>query len=529
MDIEISIKNYRCFPDSRPARITINGGFMALVGVNNSGKSSLLRFFYEFRPLWTWLSQLGNLYAALRGPQALSLASCVSDQNEIFHNQNGRDISIALRVLQGPDGTQALPGLLNEIRITISRHDKSLRAEIPGIYLPEQAPRLQVDGNTRHLLLTGGGDLGDLRLILDACAVFRDTLYLGPFRNAINVASGLDYYDISVGQAFITKWRAKKTGGNILENEAILRLTDDIRRIFGFAKLEIDASDDNSTLKLFVNDRSFKLTELGAGLTQFIMVLANAAISRPALILIDEPELNLHPSLQVDFLTSLASYSRQGMIFGTHCLGLARATATRIYSLRKVTEWETEVRAFEATPRLAEFLGEMSFSGYQELGYDKLLLVEGPTDVTTFQQFLRMYGKDHKIVILHLGGKSSINGTSEVELAELTRISPNITAIIDSEKTNKTAPIEASRLAFEAICKKLGITCHILERGATENYLADRSVKKVYGEKYRALAHFEELGALSPSWNKRENWRIAREMVVDDLRNTDLDRIIGEL
>lgn len=49
MHIELTLKNYRCSPDARPMRISLGGGPTAFIGVNNSGKSSLLKFFYEFR------------------------------------------------------------------------------------------------------------------------------------------------------------------------------------------------------------------------------------------------------------------------------------------------------------------------------------------------------------------------------------------------------------------------------------------------------------------------------------------------
>jgi AAA15 family ATPase/GTPase len=44
MQIDLTVKNYRCFPDSEPLRIAIRPGFTAFVGVNNSGKSSALKF-----------------------------------------------------------------------------------------------------------------------------------------------------------------------------------------------------------------------------------------------------------------------------------------------------------------------------------------------------------------------------------------------------------------------------------------------------------------------------------------------------
>jgi predicted ATPase len=57
---DLTLKNYRCFADEAPLRIEVRRGFTALVGANNSGKSSLLRFFFELRQLFQWFSELGR-------------------------------------------------------------------------------------------------------------------------------------------------------------------------------------------------------------------------------------------------------------------------------------------------------------------------------------------------------------------------------------------------------------------------------------------------------------------------------------
>ena len=51
IDVELRLRNYRCFGDE-PVRIRIKDGFTALVGTNNSGKSSLRRILYELRQLF---------------------------------------------------------------------------------------------------------------------------------------------------------------------------------------------------------------------------------------------------------------------------------------------------------------------------------------------------------------------------------------------------------------------------------------------------------------------------------------------
>src|SRR4029077_11035623 len=141
------------------------------------------------------------------------------------------------------------------------------------------------------------------------------------------------------------------------------------KRIFGFSDLQINPAPDDQTLQVFLDGRSYNLMELGSGLTQFILVLANSAINTRKYILIDEPELNLHPSLQLDFLTTLGSYATEGILFATHSIGLARAAADSIISVRGLADGLSDAKSIEDTPRLAEFLGEMSYSGYRELGF----------------------------------------------------------------------------------------------------------------------------------------------------------------
>lgn len=52
MQIDITLKNYRCFPDSKPARISLREGFTALVGVNNSRIHGLELCSAHIRSAW---------------------------------------------------------------------------------------------------------------------------------------------------------------------------------------------------------------------------------------------------------------------------------------------------------------------------------------------------------------------------------------------------------------------------------------------------------------------------------------------
>ena len=238
-----------------------------------------------------------------------------------------------------------------------------------------------------------------------------------------------------------------------------------------------DASDDKQTLIVTIEGRSYRLNDIGSGLAQFVLVLAVAAKIQPEYILIDEPELNLHPSLQRNFLTTLAAYAKSGVIFSTHSYGLARTSAQQIYSVQRISKHESRLSSLETTPRLAELLGELSFSGYKELGFESILLVEGPNELLTFQQWLRLYKKDSKVVLLPLGGSQMIRNISDIQLNEIKRITPKISAVIDSERSSLNAELDNNRKNFVEACGKSDIPCHVLTRRALEHYLSDRAIK----------------------------------------------------
>ncbi len=536
MEIDLVIKNYRCF--QKPARIVLRRGFSAFVGVNNSGKSSLLKFFYEFRNLFAMLSDRGLVEALWDKRPSVNLVG-VKDNKEVFNDSNTRDIEIELWFNSDSVVHQPVPSHLvvtvfrNTLHWTANlyyRADSSSTTEKLIRYdVPDDPSTQSLQFETATTLLYRGNTRIDFADVFPLLRAFANTLYIGPFRNIINVGTKEDYFDIKVGQSFIQNWRKFKSGYVKEQAAAIIKLTEDIERIFEYDRLEINPSDEDTTLQLIINQKPYKLSELGSGIAQFIVVLANAALRRPAFILLDEPELNLHPSLQLDFLTTLASYASDGILYATHSIGLARSNAERIYSVRKIAEGDSEVRDYEATPNLAQFVGELSFSSYQELGFNKILLVEGRSEVKTIQQFLRLWKKDHQIVLIPLGGATLINGSSELELRELNRISTNISALIDSERVFQDAPLAANITAFVASCVKLGINVSVLERRAIENYFTDAAVKNVLGSGYRALAPYEKLNEVSPSWSKPENWRIAREMLIADLEATDLGAFLERL
>jgi hypothetical protein len=521
MTVELTLKNYRCFPDEHPATFRIGDGITALIGPNHAGKSSLLRLFFDFRDLFSRLGpQFWNFFTANQSFMYNGLA----DQAEVFCNLNKRHLTIEVKPAPSI-------GLIQSFRLEIPRGSNQARLfiQVAGLDLDPSQCTLAGPQVLRRTANGAQEEVASTQAVVDLWTELSQTTYIPSFRNAINVGTNTAYFDIQTGQSFIQMWQQLKSGPTKAQNEAILKLTEDVRQIFKFPTLEINPAADGTTLQAIISGKSYRLPEIGSGLVQFLLALGSVATRSSAYVLLDEPELNLHPSLQLAFLTTVASYASKGLCFATHSIGLARAGADRVYSVRRLSEGSSELRPLEGTTSLSEFLGELGYLGYREMGFDKILLVEGPNDLKAVQQLLRLYGKDSQIVLLPLGGSSGISSAAEPQLTELFRMSEHIFALIDSERVAENAQLAHDRQAFVEVCKKLKVNCHVLDRRAIENYLPEHAIKSVKGESYRALASFERLGDVNPAWAKGENWRIAREMTLDDLTGTDLGAYLGGL
>jgi len=525
------VKNYRCFSDSNPARFVISRGMTGLLGVNNSGKSALLKMFQELRNVF----QAAATYNSVGADEAFTAQFVhVLDQSEVFFDGNTRPLSIEIEILGIED---ALPGNRRPIKKVLlacaqgqtrSPYAWSLAYYVGDSLLQRTSQNLVASGDDRATVqLPNTNFFYSMSAIKEMLAVFSSSLYIGPFRNAITVGAG-NHFDLAVGETFINAWNDWQNGSDKSHNRSINAVTENIRKVMGFERLSITASVANKTLQVNIDNRPFKLNEVGSGLAQLVVVFGNALIRKPTIVFIDEPELNLHPRLQLEFLTNLASYASHGVVFATHSIGLARSAADRLYTVSRAAD-SSKIELYDRTVSLVELLGELSFSAYREVGAEKLLLVEGTTDVKVMQQLLRKAGKEHTVVVLPLGGNSLARDGVEHELAELKRVASNISAIVDSERDAEGAPAASARSGFETTCLGLGYRVLLTERRATENYFDDVAVKAALGPSFGAIGPYERLKTKSNAWAKADNWRIAQELDWETFRGTDLGKFIDEL
>lgn len=532
---KLTLRNYRCFDWNNPATMEFGDGFTAFVGPNNSGKSTVLRSIYELRNMFQGMFSTVSPNSGFRlSIQPLGTSDIAEMANDSDPTRFQFSIEIADSARPKNEGQLlAIEILLEyEVRSQILSPKRVRTVDDQGGFRQLEEVEIKTGIHNPDLLIGYPGisivDYSDLHAF---AMELNQSKYFPAFRNAINEGAGV-YYDLPVGTALVSTWNLWKAGSLRSQKIAISRVEQEIASLLGFKTLQINADQSDKTLDVIIDGRPQKLYEVGAGVAQLIIVLAAALVSRPPYILIDEPELSLHPSLQLNFLATLGSYAQKGLLYSTHSISLARSTAQRIYAVSKIRNGSSQMHPFgDNTINFGGWLGELSYSSRLELGCEGILLVEGPTEILCFQEFLRKLGKDHKYVLIQLGGSSLIRGGVTPHLSELSRIiAPSkIRVFIDSEKDSSDAPLAADRVAFVADCKSIGINVHVSQKKATENYFEHNGIQEALGAEYKPLEPYQRLKSGTKPWHKSDNWRIARETEFEDIKDTDLGEFLASL
>ena len=194
MQVDLVVKNYRSFSDEKPLRLDLRPGFTALVGPNNSGKSSILKLFYELRHYFGELASPDNLVQRLQSRFGGRFEG-VAEPAEVFSNVNDRDLTLEFTFQ--PDEFEPPPPP-RSVTLHIERGSPNARLELTpadGQFVLSNPSLSKEEGRS---ILASGSALVDLQPVVNVAQAIASSVYIGPFRNAINVGEG-NYYDLPVG------------------------------------------------------------------------------------------------------------------------------------------------------------------------------------------------------------------------------------------------------------------------------------------------------------------------------------------
>jgi ABC-type cobalamin/Fe3+-siderophores transport system ATPase subunit len=488
--LTLKVRNYRAIPYRRPLEFEIGKGITFFLGPNNVGKSSLIKMFYELRAA----------FASVLTNQPKQTVSLTTIADELF-NQGSEERAIEIRIIKGSS-------------------DLQVRIEQEG----DQSQKRYTVSSIRTI-----GKEGELNEILDDVkGLFVESLFIPSIRPMTLRTHDSKIKDVTVSSSLISEIAQWQTGHSLKRKQEFAELEAGLGELFSTDDFRIEVGGVSGNLQLRIDGKFFGIDDLGDGVAHFIFALANALFRKPAYVLIDEPEIGLHPRLQQTFVRALAAKATRGLIAASHSLGLARSSADRIFTVEKDLSGVT-IREFgdnpRYSPRITDSLHELGYSQFVELGGDCILLVEGRTDIKAFREILRKFNAEQKVIIWHLGGSGFLDsGDVTQELSEVKRLNPRKVAVVfDSERTSASAPLAQKFENFKTRAEEIGYSVYATDLHSTENYVSQAALDTVFPtQNFRALGPFEKFDKTKPHWGKSENWKLFREMSREDVEKTGI-------
>ncbi|USQ13968.1 AAA family ATPase [Legionella lytica] len=238
----------------------------------------------------------------------------------------------------------------------------------------------------------------------------------------------------------------------------------------------IRTENDISSLEYTEFGKRLDILYSGTGLKHFLDVLIKTTLSNAQILLLDEPEMGLHPDLQrrfMEYLLKLATEKNLQIFIATHSPVLLNYT-TDIQCYRIINS--KGVREINKVPTEANhlLLSDLGIRPSDIFNYDICLMVEGQSEVIFFEHILRILYKDDfsgvAVTVIQYGGDAAAaisNGA--LQIRNITAAQKYTFWLRDRDAMPKEEP-STNSTKFKNSLERAGLPIHITLKREIEFY-----------------------------------------------------------
>lgn len=260
-------------------------------------------------------------------------------------------------------------------------------------------------------------------------------------------------------------------------------LISEVREFFPeLDEVESDMTEHGiPTLNYKEYGRRLDILYSGTGLRHFLDILLKTTMSGANVVLLDEPELGLHPDLQrrfMEYLRKLADKKKVQFFLATHSQVLLNyADAMTFFRIMNVKG--KRITSKVPSDGIHVLMSDLGIRPSDVFNQDLCLLVEGPTDVVFFEHVIRSLYKTEfekvAIGIIQYGGSSGASGISNGTIDVSNIVSAQkYTLWTHDRDARPTEPPAAAAVAFNAKLSTLGLESRVWNKRSIEWYYPEQ-------------------------------------------------------
>lgn len=258
-------------------------------------------------------------------------------------------------------------------------------------------------------------------------------------------------------------------------------LLDEIHRYFpDIAEVQSDRTEEDiATLTYTEYGKKLDILYSGTGLKHFLDVLLKTTVSGANVVLLDEPELGLHPDLQrrfVEYLGRIAKEKQIQFFLATHSQVLLNYADSVVYYRMINTRGSRQLVRVERDA-IETLLSDLGLRPSDVLNQDLCLMVEGASDVIFFEHIVRTLYKDEfekvGVAVVQYGGSAAegiISGA--IDVSNIAPVQRFTLWSRDRDAPHTSAPHRNSTKFANAL-KQKGFEAHILGKREIEFYFPE--------------------------------------------------------